>query len=111
MAKMNKEQSKQFENLFETTVCWGDDENCNGLFVELLDSSVDHETHNLYYLTTCVQEDNNQIEILEFDGSGYYDLVGYIPINSKAKATMKKIVNCLLDGGSFSDLRDISGIE
>lgn len=31
MAKMNKEQIAKFNNLFETTLKWGNDLNCTGL--------------------------------------------------------------------------------
>lgn len=107
MAKMNKEQSAKFDKLFDTTMNWGDGENCNGLFVGILPSDVDHESHELYYLTTCVQECDGQIEILSFDGSGYYDLLGYIPLNRKTKSTMKNVVACLLGGGTMDDVQNM----
>ena len=108
MAKMNKEQIAKFNNLFETTLKWGNDSNCTGLFSKLLTNEIE-ETHNLYYLATCVQEEDNQIEILEFKGE-YFDFVGYVPINSKTKIVMKNIVNCLLDGGSFKDVSYTKGV-
>ncbi|QQG33878.1 hypothetical protein ZPAH1_orf00116 [Aeromonas phage ZPAH1] len=111
MAKMTKEQSTKFDKLFEDTIDWGYDDNCIGLFDQLLSDDIDPESHNLYYLTTCINEENQQVEILEFDGSGYYDLVGYIPINNKTKSVMKKVVTCLLGGGTFDDVREIKGIQ
>lgn len=107
MKRLNKEQSKKFDDLYSTTLNWGNDENCIGLFCKLLDSDVEWESSNLYYLTTCMREDRNQIEVLDFDGWGYYDLVGYIPLNSKTKTMLKKVVCCLLSGGSFNDVRDL----
>lgn len=105
MAKFTKEQNQKFNKLFETTIDWGENENCTGLFCDILANYIDHESHNLYYLTTCVQEAHSQIEVLEFDGCGYYDLLGYIPLGPKTKATLKNCVMCLIDGGSFTDIR------
>lgn len=101
---MTKDQSDKFNKMFETTINWGDNENCIGLFANLLPDDVEQESHNLYYLTTCVQEDKNQIEILSYDGGCYYDLIGFIPLNSKTKSTLKKVVTELLNGGTFKDL-------
>lgn len=83
--KMTKEQSLKFDKLYETTLSWGDDSNCIGLFEPF--------GKNLEWLTTCVQGDN--MEILDFDGS-YYDLVTVLPINKTTKGKLKRIVEHLM---------------
>ncbi|MGL5306464.1 MAG: hypothetical protein ACRC9Y_09980 [Aeromonas veronii] len=89
MAKMNKEQTTKFNKLFETTINWGDGENCVGLFEEF--GGINDK------LATCV--DGDSIEILNFDGC-YYQLMTHIPAKPKAKAkeALKKVVTHLMDG-------------
>lgn len=95
MAKMTKEQTKKFNELFKTTITWGEGEICNGLFEEFGKLN--------QFLSTCIEGDS--MEILEFDGS-YYSLVGHIPLRSlsKAKTMLKKAVMHLADGGEFDTL-------
>lgn len=96
MAKMTKEQTARFNELFETTMNWGDGVDCIGLFEEFGGMNDN--------LGTRVFE-GGDIDILEFNGEYLMDLFS-IPLNNKtkAKATLKKIVEHLANGGSFDTL-------
>ena len=94
MKKMTKEQSSIFNELFEETLYWGDMEEygmCNGLFSEF--------GENLEYLSTGVDEERGNLEL--FYCAGIYDAdgIGVIPINSKTKARLKKVVQHLMSDG------------
>ena len=85
---MTKSQNEKFNKLWETTLCWGDDSNCIGLYGEF--------GGNLERLATCTVD--GSMEILEFDGANF-DLYEVIPLNSTAKSKFKRVVSHLIDGG------------
>lgn len=89
MAKMTKEQDVQFDKLYKETITWCDDDTCTGLFSCF--------GENLNNLATCVQ-DGEYLEILEFR-KNYWSMITTLPINSKTKANLKKIVSHLMDKG------------
>ena len=87
--KLNKEQTKRFNYLYDVAVEWGEGENCNGLFEEF--------GGQLENLATCVE--NGDIQILEGDfACGCHDYHMSIPLGKKAKSNLKKVVEHLIDG-------------
>lgn len=86
MAKMTAVQTKRFNQLFEDTLRWPEGETCTGLFEEFGGANE--------YLTTCVED--GYLQILVFQGN-YWDFIHAIPLNSKTKSYMKKLVTHLID--------------
>lgn len=86
MAKMTKLQTEKFSQLFETTLNWGEGDNCTGLFEEF---GGDNE-----YLATCVED--GYLQIFEYNGN-HWDFLHAIPVDTKAKTYMKKLVTHLMD--------------
>lgn len=86
MAKLNKEQTAQFNKLYNEVLHWGEGEYCIGMF-EVFGGNLDS-------LATCVEY--GSVEILYFDGC-YYSLHGRLPVDSKTKGKLKKIVEHLID--------------
>lgn len=96
--KLNREQTKRFNHLYNEVMEWGEGDNCNGLFREFGDQ--------LENLATCVED--GHIQILESNSAcGYHDYWMSIPINKKAKSNLKKVVEHLIDG----DFHDLSSLD
>lgn len=91
MAKMNAEQTKKFNELFETAIGWGDDDNCIGLF--------DCFGGENEFLATCTED--GYMQLMSYNG-GVFDVYHTIPINGKTKSYLKRLVSHLIDG-SFDD--------
>lgn len=93
MAKMNAEQTKKFNELFETAMSWGDGSNCIGLF--------DCFGGENEFFATCIED--GYMQLMSYDDGGY-DVYHCIPVNGKTKAYVKKLVSHLIDG-SFDDFK------